>query len=119
MNAPIRRTARYSDDPKVLARQVEELARDVDARTAYTITEKEWSGLVSFGTKFRLDVGRAKPVAVVCIAVSDDTNRGFETPGGVQWSWVNGNVQVDDMDVPFSAATKYTVRFLIIHRAGA
>ena len=116
MNAPIRRVFDYSDDPKTLARQVGELARDVYQRTRYEFSEVEWSGIVTLGEKWRLDVGRTKPLAIVAIDVDDTTNRSKLLPGAVRWQWVDGQAQIDDVWTPFAGATEYRVTFLVIHR---
>ena len=116
MNAPIRKVYSYSKDPAALAVQVGQLARDLYARTRYEFSEVRCSGVVTFGKKWRLDVGREKPLAVVAIDVQDTTNRTAILPGAVQWQWVNGQAQIDDMWSPFSADTEYLVTFLVIHR---
>lgn len=118
MNAPIRRTHQFSADPARLAEQVGELARDVYARTRYTFSEVQWRGVVTLGEKWRLDVGRSKPVAVVIVDAYDETLRRAELPGAVQWQWVNGQVQIDDLLTPFSGGSVCRATFLIIHRAG-
>lgn len=120
MTESIRKLVRFSTDAAALAREVGELARDVYQRTRYTQSVKEWGpGTVTFGTTFRIDVGRFKPVAIQCVDVEDDTNRTKQVPPGVQWQWVDGAAQIDAMDPTLSASTVYRLRFLVTHDRGS
>lgn len=119
MNASIRRVHNYSQDPVQLAREVGELARDLYQRTKYSFDEVRWTGVVTLGKKWRLDVGRTKPVAIVAIDVVDETNRSKLLPGAVRWEWVDGQAQIDDVWTPVAGGVKYTITFLVIHKVGA
>ncbi|MEK9724873.1 MAG: hypothetical protein VW405_15505 [Rhodospirillaceae bacterium] len=118
MTESVRRLHQFSSDPMVLAGQVGELARDLDQRTRYTFSEVKWAGVVTLGKKWRVDVGRTKPVAIVAIDAYDETNRRGELPGAVQWQWVDGQAQIDDIWTPFAGGSECRVTFLVIHRAG-
>lgn len=111
----LRRTTGYSERSlEELAMQVGELARDTLSALGTEIALHSWRGIVSFGRGFRMTVGATKPVAVLCVAIEDMTNRGYLEPSAVMWSWQDGQVQVDDMSAGFSAGTEYTVTFLVV-----
>lgn len=118
MNAAIRRVHGFSQDAATLAREVGELARDLYQRTRYTFSEVQWEGIVTLGAKWRVDVGRTKPIAITIIDAYDKTNRRGELTGGVQWQWVDGQAQIDDAWTPFAGGNEYRVTFLVIHKAG-
>ena len=121
MNAPIRKLIKFSSDAVSLAREVGELARDLYQRTRYTHSVKTWGpGTIKLANgAFTLDVGRNKPVAVVLVDVEDTTNRTKLLPGGVQWQWIDGLVQVDDVWTPYLNDTDYKLTFLVTHDRGA
>jgi len=118
MTPAVRRFTRFSDDPERLAQQVGELSRDMDALTGTRASIHSWQGPVVLGEKFRVDVGGRKPDALMCVAVEDLTNRSQLVPGGVSWSWVNGQVQVDDTQIGFAAGDIYKVTFLAVRFEG-
>jgi len=105
MNAPARKVFQYSDDPAELARQVGELARDLYQRTKYEWSEVKWAGIPKLGKKWRVSVGRTKPLVLTIIDAYDKTLRRHELPGAVQWSWVDGQAQIDDVWTPFAGGS--------------
>lgn len=111
--AAVRRLVRFSHEPALLAEQVGEVVRDLEARTGLQVTRRIWEGIVSYGVKFRLAVP-SRPAAVLVTAVHDIDNRTDMIPAPVQWSWQDGHVQVDDSTIGFAAGVRYRVTFLML-----
>lgn len=109
----LRRKQGYSSEPKELAEQVGELARDIDLQFAERLYPKAVSLEAIWELPFTLPHGSVRPEGVSIVSaenLADSTV--LPAPYAIHWAWDDGEVVIKAL-TGLTSGVKYRLTFLI------